>query len=103
LSNRINFIEKGLFNVKASITDGQLCVRIRDTGIGIRAEDLENLFKPFSQIDTGLSREHEGTGLGLAICQKLCSLIGGRIGVSSRWQQGSEFVLYLPLQAQKEN
>lgn len=97
LSNAIKFTDSGEVSLQADVTAGELCVRIRDTGIGIRPTDLQNLFRPFSQIDTGLSREHEGTGLGLAICRRLADLMGGRIEVSSEWQRGSEFTLRLPL------
>ena len=72
--------------------------RIADTGIGIRPEDIEQLFKPFSQVDSGLTRQHDGTGLGLAICGRLTHLLGGTIGVDSQWSQGSEFTVILPLE-----
>ena len=77
------------------------CVRVRvhDQGMGIHAEDLATLFTPFRQIDSALSRQHEGTGLGLAICRRLCTLMGGHIGVESVWGQGSVFTVTLPLQA----
>jgi signal transduction histidine kinase len=73
-------------------------LRVADTGIGIRPEDLATLFQPFRQIDTGLTREHEGTGLGLAICRRLALLLGGTISATSVWSQGSEFTVLLPLQ-----
>jgi len=71
--------------------------RVKDTGIGIKPENLELLFLPFRQIDTGLSRQHEGTGLGLAICRRLAVLMGGDITATSEWQQGTEFAVVLPL------
>jgi PAS domain S-box-containing protein len=97
LSNAIKFTDSGEVSLSAAIHADELSISIKDTGIGIREEDLQNLFRPFHQIDTGLSREHEGTGLGLAICRRLVALMGGRIDVSSQWQQGSEFTLVLPL------
>lgn len=70
---------------------------VRDTGMGIRAEDMPLLFQPFRQIDSALSRQHEGTGLGLAICKRLATLMGGDITVESEWGHGSRFTLTLPL------
>ena len=72
--------------------------QVTDTGIGIRPEDIEQLFKPFNQVDSGLTRQHDGTGLGLAICSRLTDLLGGTIKVHSQWSQGSEFTVILPLE-----
>ncbi len=69
---------------------------VRDTGIGIKPGDLDTLFKPFRQIDAGLTRQHEGTGLGLAICRRLAELMGGEIRVASEWGKGSVFTFILP-------
>jgi len=81
----------------AAVALPALRLRIIDTGKGIKAHDLERLFQPFSQLDSGLTRQHEGTGLGLAICLRLATLLGGTIHASSTWQQGSEFSVLLPL------
>jgi signal transduction histidine kinase len=56
---------------------------VADTGIGIKRDDLDKLFQPFSQLDTGLTRQHDGTGLGLAICKRLVERLGGTITVES--------------------
>lgn len=72
-------------------------IEVSDTGIGIKPEELETIFQPFRQIDTGLARQHEGTGLGLAICQKLADLMGGEMTVESVWSEGSRFTLHIPL------
>lgn len=97
LSNAIKFTDHGQILLQASVVDEQLHIHVSDTGIGIRAADMKGLFQPFTQIDTGLTREHEGTGLGLAICRRLAALMGGHIDVSSEWQKGSVFTLTLPL------
>ena len=70
---------------------------VADTGIGIAATDLVQLFQPFHQVDSGLTREHDGTGLGLAICRRLTTLMGGTIEVHSTPGHGSEFVVVLPV------
>ncbi|OWW21586.1 hybrid sensor histidine kinase/response regulator [Noviherbaspirillum denitrificans] len=69
---------------------------IIDTGIGIREEDLDRLFKPFVQLDSGLARKYEGTGLGLALVKQLVELHGGVMTLRSKVQQGSEFTAWLP-------
>jgi PAS domain S-box-containing protein len=75
-------------------------VSVSDTGIGIKPEHLGLLFKPFRQIDDGLTRRHEGTGLGLAICKRLVERLGGRIEVESEWGKGSTFSFTLPAEEQ---
>ncbi len=67
-----------------------------DTGSGIKSADLAKLFRPFQQVDTGLSRNHEGTGLGLAICRKLATMLGGTVDAASEWGRGSVFTFTLP-------
>ena len=74
-------------------------IRVSDTGVGIKAEHLPQLFQPFRQVGTGLARNHEGTGLGLAICRRLAEILGGRVEVDSVWGRGSTFTLTLPLAA----
>lgn len=108
LNNAIKFTEKGSVTLSASLisraensanhpTASFVKISIADTGIGIKPEEIEGLFQPFHQIDSGLTRLHEGTGLGLAICKKLLALMGGQISVSSEWPKGSEFIVTLPL------
>jgi CheY-like chemotaxis protein len=72
-------------------------ISVTDSGIGIAPEDLEHLFKPFSQIDSGLARKFEGTGLGLAMVKLLADLHGGSVAVSSAVGEGSCFTVWLPL------
>ncbi len=77
-------------------------VRVRDSGIGVAAEELSKLFQPFRQIETGLTRKHEGTGLGLAISRKLALLLDGDIVATSEPGRGSEFTVTLPLHLERQ-
>jgi PAS domain S-box-containing protein len=98
LSNAVKFTDRGVVALTAEmVADDTLCLQVRDSGLGIKAEDLTELFQPFRQIDSGLARLHEGTGLGLAICRRLATLMGGTIDVDSRWGDGSVFTVTLPL------
>jgi len=74
-------------------------IAVTDSGIGIAPEGLERLFKPFSQIDSGLARRFEGTGLGLAMVKLLAELHGGVVCVESAVGEGSRFTVWLPLRA----
>nr|MCU0793533.1 ATP-binding protein [Opitutaceae bacterium] len=103
LNNAVKFTDRGSVTLSIAPFAGASApaarLTVRDTGSGIRAEDLAKLFQPFQQLDSGLDRQHEGTGLGLAICRRLANLMGGTIEVSSTWSEGSEFSLILPLHA----
>jgi signal transduction histidine kinase len=69
---------------------------VTDTGIGIRPEDLARLARDFEQVDEAAAARYGGTGLGLSITRKLAERLGGRIGVRSRYGEGSTFALFLP-------
>jgi len=72
-------------------------ISVADTGIGIKPEDMDKLFKEFSQIETGYTKTYEGTGLGLALTKKLVELHGGRIWVESEFGKGSKFSFVIPV------
>jgi signal transduction histidine kinase/HPt (histidine-containing phosphotransfer) domain-containing protein/ActR/RegA family two-component response regulator len=98
LSNAIKFTERGSVELSATRTiDGELRVAIRDSGVGIDAATLAQLFTRFHQADASTSRRHGGTGLGLEISRSLARLMGGDIEVESAPQRGSTFTLRLPL------
>ncbi len=98
LSNAVKFTgEGGGVRVEVSpAAQGMLCVRVRDTGVGIRPEDLGRLFVEFQQLDAGTARRHEGTGLGLALTRRLVEIQGGSISVESEPGRGSTFTVTLP-------
>jgi PAS domain S-box-containing protein len=102
LSNAIKFTEHGGVTLSAENVAGTICIAVTDTGIGIKAEDLQKLFQPFRQLDSGLTRQHEGTGLGLAICKRLVERLGGAISVTSQWGAGSTFQFTLPVNLPSE-
>src|SRR6185312_6912787 len=78
-------------------------ISVTDGGIGISPEGLEELFKPFSQIDSGLARKYQGTGLGLAMIKLLSELHGGTLAVESEVGKGSRFTVWLPLRTGDES
>jgi signal transduction histidine kinase len=73
-------------------------VSVRDSGIGIRAEDMHKLFEVFSQVDSSASRQQQGTGLGLALCKQFVEMHGGTIGAESVFGGGSTFWFILPVE-----
>jgi signal transduction histidine kinase/CheY-like chemotaxis protein len=80
----------------------RICFEVRDTGIGIRAEDVDKLFRDYSQLDTGANRKYEGTGLGLAITKRLVEMMGGTITVESEYGKGSTFTAQIVQQFTEE-
>jgi signal transduction histidine kinase len=94
--NAVKFTDQGEVHLSLERRDGQVRFTVCDTGIGIASGDLARLFRPFAQVDTGLTRRHGGTGLGLYISRRLAELLGGRIEVKSEVGRGSEFTLVLP-------
>ena len=94
--NAVKFTESGEVRLELARCDSAVCFTVTDTGIGIAPRDLERLFRPFAQLDTGLTRRHGGSGLGLYISRGLAELLGGRIEVESQPGQGSKFRLVLP-------
>ncbi len=101
VGNAIKFTGRGTVEVSMDLTDKDadydVCLRVRDTGIGISRSKQLLLFQPFHQADASTSRRYGGTGLGLAISQQLAQLLGGRIELDSQFGRGSEFRLVLTL------
>jgi signal transduction histidine kinase len=99
LSNGIKFTEKGEVRVSCGVSNGSLEVRIADTGVGIPAENIEDVFQPFWQAEQTATRRTGGTGLGLSVTRRLARLLGGDVSVASRIGAGSTFLLTLPMKA----
>jgi len=97
VNNSLKFTEKGSVHIEAMCKNNNLIVNVIDTGIGIENEKIQTLFRPFIQIDSGITRKHEGTGLGLSICKKLTTLLNGNISVVSEIGKGSIFTVELPI------
>lgn len=96
LSNAVKFTETGGVTLAASLAEGMLVFVVRDTGIGMRREQLDLLFNPFQQADSSSTRRFGGTGLGLVISKRIVELMGGDIAVESQAGTGSTFRFRLP-------
>lgn len=104
VNNAIKFTDEGFVKLSLKVRKTEkdkveLLVSVRDSGIGIREEDLDKLFDAFTQVDLKKNKAKEGTGLGLAICKQLVELMGGKIGVNSEYGKGSNFYFILPQKA----
>jgi signal transduction histidine kinase len=96
ISNAVKFTDRGEIEIKIVKKDEMVEISVGDTGIGIRKEDINKLFKTFSRIATK-GRIEEGTGLGLYLSKKIANLLGGDIKAESEFGKGSIFTLTLPL------
>jgi signal transduction histidine kinase len=98
VGNAIKFTKTGQVCLNLSRPDKQSWViQVVDTGAGIPKEALDYIFEPFRQVDNSITRENRGTGLGLSITKQLVELMGGRITVESKVDQGSTFSVALPI------
>ncbi len=108
IGNALKFTERGEIITKVSLAPDnpyknkdqriKLLFSVSDTGIGIKKDDLEKLFKPFSQVDSSNTRRYGGTGLGLVISEKLVVAMGGEIDVKSEYGFGSTFTFTIELE-----
>jgi len=98
LSNALKFTpDGGAVTVGALVeTSGDITVSVRDTGIGIAADKLDEVFEPFRQIDSTLSRKYEGTGLGLSLVRSLMALHDGTVRIQSRLDEGTTLFITFP-------
>jgi signal transduction histidine kinase/uncharacterized protein (DUF302 family) len=104
LSNAIKFTPApGHIALTVKDSADQLTVSVRDTGIGIKSEDLPKLFREFEQIDGSYTRRYQGTGLGLALCRRFVQMHGGRIWAESQFGKGSTFTFTIPRELRTAN
>lgn len=102
ISNAMKFTSEGSVTVtfRQMLLQGgklDLMIRVKDTGVGMKPEFLERIFKPFEQEDASTTRRFGGTGLGMAISDQMVRLMGGQIVVESQPDVGSEFTVFLSL------
>lgn len=101
LSNAVKFTSQGGtigLSVTVKIEQKMIEFCVWDTGIGIAEEKMNDLFKPFVQLDSSLSRHYGGTGLGLSLVQRMVELLAGQITVQSEVGKGSHFIISLPIE-----
>lgn len=102
LSNAVKFTDIGsvslTVNTESFDNTEYILFEVSDTGLGIAEDELDKLFKSFSQVDGSYTRKYSGTGLGLAICRQLVEKMGGKIWVNSRKGTGSTFSFYIKLE-----
>lgn len=107
LSNAIKYTEEGFVELDVKCVNREnictLIISVKDSGRGIKAEDINKLFTKFERLDVERNTTTEGTGLGLAITKKLIDLMGGRINVESKFGSGSVFMVTLPQKIGKMN
>jgi diguanylate cyclase (GGDEF)-like protein len=96
IGNSVKYTEAGHVRVFSKVTGDTMAIGVEDTGTGIPADKLEDIFRPFEQGDGSTQRDHAGTGLGLPITKKLVELHGGKIRVRSEPGRGSLFSFTLP-------
>ncbi len=97
ISNAFKFTFEGSIAVSLTKVDNNAELRVRDTGVGIPAEELPRLFDRFHRVENTRSRTHEGSGIGLALVQELVKLHGGSVRIESVAGKGSTFIVSLPL------
>ena len=97
LSNAVKFTPpEGTVTVAASASDASVRIHVKDTGVGINADDIDTVLQPFGQVANPLSEPRDGTGLGLPIVCSLVKLHGGHLNLKSRFGMGTEVIVTLP-------
>ena len=96
VDNAVKFTQEGKVVVRTSLDKDRIQFSVEDTGIGIVGDYLKQLYQPFSQEVSGITRGYEGSGLGLSIAKGIVELLGGRMGVQSEKFHGTTFTVFLP-------
>ncbi len=99
ISNAVKYTKEGKIILEVRQEERQISFSVKDTGIGIKKEDMEALFDIFMRVDIKRHRNIEGSGLGLTIAKELCEQMGGHIQAESIYGKGSNFTIYLPLKS----
>ncbi|MBD3387779.1 MAG: PAS domain S-box protein [Candidatus Altiarchaeales archaeon] len=100
MDNALKFTESGgHVKVSAKETQEQVMIAVSDSGIGIRKDEMDKIFKRFYQVDSSIQRRYKGAGLGLAICARIVEMHGGEIEVKSRYRSGTTIHVKLPKKA----
>lgn len=104
ISNATKFTNPG-DTIEVSVYDknNHVILSVKDNGIGIPEDKLSQIFERFKQVRSVLSRAHEGSGIGLAIVKSLVEMHGGTINVKSKYQEGTEFTISLPVRIVDHN
>jgi signal transduction histidine kinase/DNA-binding response OmpR family regulator len=97
ISNAIKFTPQGEIKIAAEQRENSVLFEVTDTGIGIPADKLEEVFQEFAQVENPLQGRYRGTGLGLPLCRQLATLLGGKVWVTSELGRGSSFFTELPI------
>ena len=103
IHNAIKFTFYGSVKVSLNLDNETYTIKVKDTGIGIPQESVNIIFEEFRQVSEGYARSFEGTGLGLAITKKYIDLLNGKIDLSSSVNNGSEFIITLPMKHKEMN
>ncbi|MGV1003891.1 MAG: ATP-binding protein [Candidatus Nanopelagicales bacterium] len=96
-ANAVKFTDSGVVTLEARVIGEELTISVRDTGIGLDPERIEELFEEFEQVHSGVHARHGGAGLGLAISSRLAKLMGGTLTADNEVHGGAVFTLTLPL------
>ncbi|MEL1255028.1 ATP-binding protein [Flavobacterium sp. DGU38] len=99
VGNAYKFTEQGFIRISAYVAEDNdfFAITIEDSGIGIEKENQKLVFEEFAQANENIEKKYGGTGLGLAICQKIISILGGKLNLESTFGEGSTFKIKLPL------
>ncbi|MFA5334571.1 MAG: HAMP domain-containing sensor histidine kinase, partial [Candidatus Omnitrophota bacterium] len=102
VNNAVKLTDRGGITLITEIKDNTLRVTVKDTGPGIREEDIPRLFRRFEQLEKGTERKTGGTGLGLAISKEIVERHGGKIWAESTYGEGASFIFNLPIVERRE-